>query len=92
MPAWRARYLEVCREIAEEDLQEEAFSARVDAYRDLLSDAVAKDPFGPDRGDFLRSLEGTETSLTEIVKRRRKFLLEHDSLNPDPADENETSL
>lgn len=87
VPAWKARYLELCRQIAEEALQEDVFLARVDAYRTLLTDAVTRDPFGPDRVDFLRSLEGTETSLVDIVARRRKFLLEHESLELNSDDD-----
>ena len=89
VPAFRERYLEVYRQIATEELQEDAFRARIDAYRTLISDAVAQDPFGPDQKKFLESLDGTETSLTEIVSRRRKFLLEDESLTPDSDDKND---
>ena len=91
VPAFRERYLEVYRQIATEELQEDAFRARIDAYRTLISDAVAQDPFGPDQKKFLESLDGTETSLTEIVSRRRKFLLEDESLTPDSDDEDDSS-
>ena len=89
VPAFRERYLEVYRQIATEELQEDAFRARIEAYRTLISDAVAQDPFGPDRKQFLESLDGTETSLTEIVSRRRKFLLEDESLTPDSDDKDD---
>jgi len=87
VPAWKARYLELCRQIAEQALEEDAFRARIDAYRTLLTEAVAEDPFGPAHEDFLGSLAGSETSLTEIVARRRKFLLEHEALNPNSDDD-----
>ena len=83
VPQWRQRYLEVYRQIVEEQLAEERFTKRVEAYRTLLEDAVARDPMGPSPEAFQSSTREGDQSLGKIVERRRRFLLEHESLNAD---------
>ena len=85
VPEWRRQYLELCRRIAEEQLDRQRFGQRVEAYQQLLEKAVASDPMGPGRAAFLKSTGEGEESLRTVVQRRRTFLLEHDSLKKEPS-------
>ena len=84
VPEWRRQYLELCRQIAEEQLDRKRFDRRVTAYQQLLEEAVARDPMGPGRDAFLKSTGAGEESLSAVTKRRRTFLLEHESLENEP--------
>jgi spore coat protein CotH len=89
VPQWRERYLEVYRQIVEEQLAQERFARRVEAYRTLLEDSIAKDPMGPSPEAFQSSAIEGEQSLGAIVERRRSFLLKHESLQTHQNEENQ---
>ena len=78
--AWRADYLETIREIAETDLDWANLRPRIDAYRVLIENDVARDPFQGDRTGFRRSLYDEQESLRSFVNDRRRFLLDHPEL------------
>lgn len=80
VPAWRDQYLDMVRELAEVELDWNSLGRRVMEYRALIVDAVAQDPFDPDRITFLESLDGNDRSLKSIARQRRDFLLQHESL------------
>ena len=86
VPAWRERYLDQVRELAEVELDWNTLGPRVESYRELIVDAVAQDPFDPDRSTFLESLDSDGMSLKSIAKERRDFLLRHDSLKKTNAE------
>ena len=89
VPQWRERYLEVYRQIVEEQLAQERFARRDEAYRTLLEDSIAKDPMGPSPEAFQSSAIEGEQSLGAIVERRRSFLLKHESLQTHQNEENQ---
>ena len=58
---------------------------RVEDYRVLIIEDVAKDPFLGDRNRFTQQLNGESGSLKSASKQRRAFLLGHESLRPETA-------
>ena len=81
--AWRAEYIETLRTIAENDLDWANLKPRIDAYRTLIEKDVIRDPFHGDRTGFRDALFGGEASIKAFAAERRRFLLDHPSLDPD---------
>ncbi len=93
VPAWRTRYLEYVREIAQQDLDWDKLGPLVASQRQMIAEAVAKDTRKlVSTVAFLRATadtpaaadgppvtrgRGPAISLREFADRRRKFLLEH---------------
>lgn len=86
VPEWRAMYLDEVRRLATVELDWGVLGKRVDAYRELIVEAVDQDPFDPDRRAFLDSIEGGDRSLESIARQRREFLLGHASLQGDDGE------
>jgi hypothetical protein len=78
VPALRARYLALVREIADKSLDWKVFGPVVKQYRDLIAADVARDTrklFTTEDFLFGTSDEGGEGTLRAFIEQRREFLL-----------------
>jgi hypothetical protein len=73
--------------LASEELDWARLGERIDLWRELIIDDVEKDPFLDGRRSFESGLNAPQNSIKANAEARRKFLLQHATLQEEAPKE-----